>query len=308
MVALYQGNANIGLVQVDGALPNIALMKIAAHYEKKGASVDWWLGGLFDYDKVYASKIFKFSYEGPLPAKTIRGGTGYDIKAKLPDEIDSLDHAGGWFLYPKYFNHIGFSQRGCRLRCSFCVVPSKEGLPRVDSSIKGLLSNPRGQDRLVLLDDDFLGHPENEDVFLELIDRKLKVCFCQGLNIRLITERQAELLAQVKFYNPSFNNRLITFAWDNVKDERAILKGYFRCIEAGVMPYQMQFFVLIGYDSTPEEDMHRIERICDLGALPFVMPYNKKNEYQKNLARWVNNRAVFRSTPFENYKYNKESA
>ena len=214
-----------------------------------------------------------------------------------------MNHSDGWFLYPKYTNHIGFSQRGCRLNCSFCVVPQKEGKPRPDLSISQLLSNPNGKDRLVLLDDDFLGHPNCEDVFQELIDRKLKVCFSQGLNIRLITESQAQLLAKTKFYSSKFTNRLVTFAWDRYKDRKTILKGFQRCLDAGIKPSEIQFFVLVGYDTTKDQDMERIEKIRSLGALPFVMPYNKTDPYQKSLARWVNNRAIFRSVRFDDYKY-----
>jgi len=300
-------NKNIGLIQIDGKIPNIALMKIASYHKSQGDYVEWWNGPLFPYDKIYASKIFKFSYEGNLPEETIKGGTGYEIDEKLPPEIDSLDHASGWFLYPKYLNHLGFSQRGCRLSCSFCVVPQKEGKPRTDLSISQLLSNPNGKDRLVLLDDDFLGHPQCEDIFQELIDRELKVCFCQGLNIRLITDSQVSLLSKTKFYNTGFTNRLVTFAWDRFKDRKLIFKGFNRCIDAGIKPSEIQFFVLVGYDTTPDEDMERIETIAGLGSLPFVMPYDKKNLYQKSLARWVNNRAIFRSVKWKDYKYKNVS-
>jgi hypothetical protein len=49
---------------------------------------------------------------------------------------------------------------------------------------------------------------------------------------------------------------------------------------------------------TPEDEM---------GAMPFVMPYNKFDPYQKSFARWVNNRAVFKSCSWEEYKYNTQS-
>jgi len=291
----------IGLTQLDGKIPNLALMKIAGYHKQRGDEVDWWNGPLFPCEKVYASKIFDFT-EDHLPDYIIRGGTGYSHTNKLPEEIEVLDHAGGWFLYPKYLNHIGFSERGCRLNCSFCVVPEKEGKPTKEMSIGDLLSNPKGQDRLVLLDDDFLGHPDCLEVFKELIDRKLKVCFLQGLNIRLITEDQARLLAQVKFYNTGFTSRMVTFAWDRHKDRKKILSGFQRCLEAGIKAYEMQFFVLIGYDTEEAEDLERIETIRDLGALPFVMPYNKSIHYQKKLARWVNHRAIFRTVSWAEYR------
>ena len=65
----------------------------------------------------------------------------------------------------------------------------------------------------------------------------------------------------------------------------------------------MQFFVLIGYDTTPEQDYYRVMMLWEkFGALPFVMPYNKKDLYQKRFTRWVNHRAIFKSVAWEDYR------
>jgi radical SAM superfamily enzyme YgiQ (UPF0313 family) len=291
---------NIGIHHVDGNLPNMALMRIASYHKKLGHDVNWWNGPLFPYDKVYASKIFKFSYDN-LPEYVIRGGTGYDNDNQMPEEMRQSGIEDAWFLYPKYKNHFGFSERGCRLKCSFCVVPEKEGQPKKVAEISELLSNPQGEDRLVLLDDDFLGHPDNHDVFQELIDRKLKVCFSQGLNIRIITEKQAELLSKVNFRNITFKSKQVSFAWDNHKDKRLILRGIQRCKDAGIKTHQMQFFVLIGYDSTPEEDLERVMLLKEMGADPFALAYDRDVYYQRRFQRWVNHRAIFQSVGWEDY-------
>ena len=291
----------IGVSQLDGKIPNLAIMQIAAYHKGIGDSVQWWDGPMFPVDKVYASKIFSFTYDD-LPDYVIKGGTGYDWQNTLPEEIKNIDHREAWFLYPKYTNHLGFTERGCRLKCSFCVVPQKEGKPRKVAEISDLLTNPIGGDRLVLLDDDFLGHPDCLEVMDEMIDRKLKVCFSQGLNIRIITEAQAERLARIRFYNTNFTGRQVTFAWDNPKDKKSVLKGIQRCVDAGIKPYQMQFFILIGYQSTHEEDMDRVMLLKDMGADPFVMAYNKEDQYQRRFARWVNHKAIFKTVEWENYR------
>jgi hypothetical protein len=284
---------------MDGKIPNLALMRLASHYHNQGDQVEWWLGPLFNYDKVFASKIFEFTPDD-LPDYVTRGGTGFAWDSRLPNDIDP-GHSGGWFMYPEYSNHIGFSERGCRLNCSFCVVPQKEGKPKFESSIGDLLTNQRGEDRLVLLDDDFLGHPDVIDVFNELIDRKLQVNFIQGLNIRLITEEQASLLAQMRFRSNSFKNKSVSFAWDRPKDARIVKKGFARCIEAGLKPHQMQFYILVGYDSTPEEDLDRVETLRALGADPYVMAYDRTVRYQRRFQRWVNHRAIFNSVAWKEY-------
>lgn len=49
------------------------------------------VGPVKTYDRVYSSKIFDFTEENKdLPPDTIKGGTGYDIESKLPQEIDDI--------------------------------------------------------------------------------------------------------------------------------------------------------------------------------------------------------------------------
>lgn len=85
----------IGLVDVDGkdnGFPNLALMKIAAYHKAQGDEVEWANPMFGKYDKVYKSKVFTFSEDdGDIyDCEVIKGGTGYDIHAKLPAEIDAM--------------------------------------------------------------------------------------------------------------------------------------------------------------------------------------------------------------------------
>lgn len=293
----------IGILQVDGKLPNLALMKICAYHEKKGDHIEWWQGELWNYyyDKIYASKIFDFSRLPNLPETSIIGGTGIDHRNRLPIEIEKCNPS--YSLYPKCNYHIGFSMKGCRFSCNFCVVPKKEGKPYHNNTIDDLLLNPNGGNRLMLLDNDFFGSPKWKEDIQRMIDLKLRVCFEQGLNIRIITSDQAELLAQVNYQNSKFNQKYLTFAWDRVFDEGKVMNGIDICNKAGIPTNKMQFFVLIGYDSTPDHDYYRVMKLRELGAMPFVMPYDKSNKYQKAFARWVNNRAVFKSCTWNEYRY-----
>ena len=43
------------------------------------------------------------------------------------------------------------------------------------------------------------------------------------------------------------------------------------------------------------------EKLRELGVSPFVMPFNKSDNYQKRFARWVNHKAIFKSTKWEDY-------
>ena len=132
---------------------------------------------------------------------------------------------------------------------------------------------------------------------------KLKVCFVQGLNIRIITEEQAFMLAQANYTNSKFNQKYLTFAWDRFGDGKLIDKGRKICNDAGIPSNHMQFFVLIGFDTTEAQDYDRVMTLREWGCMPFVMPYKRDDPYQKSFARWVNNRAVFKSCTWEEYKY-----
>lgn len=119
---------NIGLIDVDGKMPNLALMKISAWHKKQGDSVEWY-NGLCRYDKVYMSKVFTFTadYGYYINAGIIeKGGTGYDFLKELPEDVDRM--------FPDYSLYrvdadlaYGFLTRGCPNRCKWCIVPRKEG-------------------------------------------------------------------------------------------------------------------------------------------------------------------------------------
>lgn len=157
----------------------------------------------------------------------------------------------------------------------------------------------------MLLDNDFFGSSDWAVNLTRIIDLKLKVCFVQGLNIRIITSQQALMLKQCNYQNGKFNQKYLTFAWDRYNDGKIVMKGIKICNDAGIPCNHMQFFVLIGFDTTPEQDYERVMTLSEMGCFPFVMPYNKNNQYQKNFARWVNNRAVFKSCSWSDYKYNR---
>ncbi len=98
--------------------------------------------------------------------------------------------------------------------------------------------------------------------------------------------------------------RRLTFAWDRFQDERLIIAGIERCQRYGIKPENMQFFVLIGFDTTPEQDLYRVNFLKDRGCYPFAMPYDKFDPYQRRFTRWVNHKAVFRNVPWSEYKGN----
>ena len=291
---------NVGIYDVDSKIPNLALMKISAYHKSMGDSVEMYSPLFIDsYDKIYASKIFNFS-DGSLlvPEKMIIGGTGIDMHINIPDEMERMIPDYSLYGYP---HNIGFTMRGCRLKCSFCVVPKKEGGPKPENTINEIWTQ-RTSEFIVLLDNDFFGNPLWADRIDEILAYKLKINFSQGLNIRNLKPEQAEALAAVDFRNMHNTGKQVHFAWDDPRHEKLIHKGIDLCIRSGIKPYQMAFYVLIGYHSTEEEDIHRVETLRDYGCDPYAMPYDKSDPYQNRFTRWVNHKAIFNTVRWDEYK------
>ena len=61
-------------------------------------------------------------------------------------------------------------------------------------------------------------------------------------------------------------------------------------------------YVLIGYWSDPDEDLYRVMHLWDEYKIhAFAMPYNKFDRYQKDFARWCNNKIIFKSCSWSEY-------
>lgn len=295
----------VGLIDVDGHnFPNLALMKISAWHKAQGDDVEWCFP-LSHYDIVYQSKVFDDTYSPdidwyPQADKIIKGGTGYGLDNKLPDEIEHI--YPDYSIYPELTKDTayGFLTRGCPRGCAFCIVAGKEG--RRSIKVADLSEFWRGQKKIVLLDPNILACKEHPDLLQQLIDSKAWVDINQGLDIRMTNERNIELINQIKV-------KEIHFAWDNAEDD---LKPYFERYRslAKHKPHGHwgTVYCLTNFGSTMEENLYRIYTLRDMGFDPYVMVYDKPNAPKeiRNLQRWCNNKFIFRSCEkFEDYK--KES-
>lgn len=175
----------------------------------------------------------------------------------------------------------------------FCIVRKKEGLIYATGDIYGFW---HGQSHLKLLDNNLTALPDQfERTVNSLIKEQIKVDFSQGLDIRLITSEMAQLLSKVRLW------KQIHFAFDDINLESEVRRGIEVLLKKGVAKHKLMFYVLVGFNSTPEEDMYRVEMLRGLGVDPYVMPFNRQDIYQRRLARWVNMKATFMSVPWEKY-------
>jgi len=279
----------IGLIDIDGhGFPNLALMKISTYHKSLGDIVE--IATIGEYDKVYASKLFNFSEDinsSMITCKEpiIKGGSGYDIKKNLPLEIECCEP--DYSIYPYDFS-LQFYSRGCIRNCPFCIVRQKEGNIK---SVTPMKLNPNGK-RIEVLDNNFFANPEWKSAIEDLQCQLQPVNF-HGVDVRIMNDEQAFWLMKLKHY------KQIHIAWDNPSDD---IIPHIREMIKYIKPYNIMCYVLIGYWSTPEQDLYRIEKLRELKIDPFIMPFNKSDPYQKRFARWVNHKAIFKTVKWYNYK------
>lgn len=292
---------NVLLLQLDGKVPNIALMRIAAHHRERGHGVElrtvgnaaalqrqFWDG----FDQVYASLIF--SRTRPLAeqlltiySEAVVGGTGWDLTTTL-EQYGITTKRQDYTMYPTWRQSIGFTQRGCRLRCSFCVVPQKEGAVVEEQTVNQLWRGEPWPRELILLDNDFFGQPRWRERIQEIRAGRFKVSFNQGINARFLNEETAAALASVDYRDDQMKERRIYTAWDNRKDEERLFRGLELLVANGVKPRHLMVYMLIGYwpGETHADREHRRRRLREFGALPYPMPYVRTPELI-GFQRWV---------------------
>lgn len=307
------------LIDLDGKLPNLALMKLSTWHKVQGDDVC--LNHCDRPDKVYISTLF--SWNKPNIEKLLQiypkaeiGGTGWDIRKTLPPEVEACQPDYDLYtvadILPRIRGGIatkaskikkaeqiinagiGFTSRGCIRRCGFCIVPHKEGHLHHISEIRDLL-NPRSN-VLILLDNNITADPDVIDKLHEIRDRGLIVDITQGIDVRLMTPEIAQALSEVRHL------RSIHYAWDLMEFEKQVLDGI-KLLSKYIKPWKHMCFMLTGYNTSFEEDYYRFRKLRELNIDPYIMPYNLTypSEKHHHFARWVNGR-IYKVCDFDQYE------
>lgn len=281
----------IGLLDVDGHnFPNLAQMKLSEYHKKCGDHVER-LHPFMQYDKVYCSKVFDFTpdYDFNIQSKEIiHGGVGYGLEndIKLDHEIEHTFPA--YDLYGITDHAYGFLSRGCPRNCDFCNVSQHQGNKSL--KVADLSEFWNGQKFITLLNPNILACKDSLNLLDQLQQSKAYVDFSQGLDARLVNNDNIEILKRMKL-------KSIHFAWDGAKDFKTGEKLELIANETGWNRSKIQVYVLVNFDSTLEEDLHRIMTIKALNFAPYVMIYEKdklpKKHVIRHLQRYVNNRYIF---------------
>lgn len=297
----------IGLIDVDYKhthYPNLALMKISRYHKNVGNEVEWYTP-FSQYDSVYKSKIFNYTEDDYTiinnAKKVFIGGTGLDIKATLPEEIEYLQPDYSIYNIDKKMS-LGFLTRGCPNRCSWCVVPEKEGAVKAYMSVEDIAIE--GRTNIVLMDNNILAL---KDYAIEQLNKIIfynyKVDFNQALDARLVDDNIAKLLATMR-------SDYIRFGCDTRQqiekcEEAMKMIDYYR-------KKPKKYIMYIMLHNNIYECHNRIEywkryNNVVVQAQPFRNPYsiNHVPEWQKALARWANRRWIYKKCDFKDFQVRK---
>jgi len=300
---------NVLLVDVDSVIPNLALMKLSAFHKAQGDNVDLSRGpkvpSKIEYDIVYISCIFSRNGRAArrlakrFPnAKVHLGGSGVDLKTTLPDEIEHL--MPDYELYPECDYSMGYTMRGCIRNCEFCIVPKKDGKAHHVSDIYEFWD--RRHKKIVLLDDNILALPQHfKKIAKQIIKEGLRVDFQSGFDVRLLNDDNAKIIKSLRIHEP-------TFAWDELDMENAVLRGIEILKRNGIN--RAIWYVLVGFNTTFEDALYRVNRLRELGQRVYVMLYNKEeleDRRYSHLRDWANARMSFASCTFDEYVRTREN-
>ena len=305
MVSFYIGEwMEVLLIDVDSKIPNLALMQIAAFHKNQGDNVGFHIS---KPDIVYGSIIFsknkhllnglKFFYPD---AKIHIGGSGHSYKW-LPSDMQKIKP--DYQLYNMDYS-MGFTTRGCIRNCPFCIVKAKEGKFQRWQHVEEF--HDEKFNKIQLLDNNWLA---DKEWFFEnsnwLIENEISIME-HGMDIRLLTSEICEQLARMKWIGH------MHFAFDNMKDERAVINGIQLLKEAGIdTRHLVQIYVLVDFNTTLDDDVYRCELLKKHETNAFVMAYRPpdksyppamKNKHVKHIQRWANRKWVFWATDYKNYK------
>lgn len=204
-------------------------------------------------------KIFSQKIEHHMP--------DYDLyKEYVDDQISKGRKRSSFSDYLDY--SIGFTTRGCFRKCPFCVN-KKYDKAELHSPVKEFFDPKKPY--IYLWDDNFLAYHGWESILDELEATGKPFQFRQGLDIRLMTEKKAKRLSQMRYHGD------FIFAFDDI-EERDIIEEKLKLWKR-FCSKTTKLYVLCAYKSQNENDIvetfERIKILMKYGCLPYIMSGRK---------------------------------
>lgn len=203
-------------------------LKFSAYPHKKTKVIDG-----SGYDRVYVSNIFEMNKDRVTVVNcdwVEFGGMGSNDPGKrLPDEIENTDP----FYFDDEDTSYGFITRGCIRNCWFCKVPKYEGKLKAYNTVERIVKHQK----VSFLDNNILAYEHHCEVFQWLIDRNIKCEFNQGLDFRLVNDRNMELLSKLNYWGD------YTFAFDDPKYQPLLEKKLAIMKKWVTTPWRIRFYI-----------------------------------------------------------------
>ena len=147
----------------------------------------------------------------------------------------------------------------------------------------------------MLFDNNIFAAPEHFiKICAQIKKEKLVVDFNQGLDFRLLTEDLLETMKTIR-------HKAYRFALDNIAYIKNADKAISLLKKHGIK--KCTWYVLVGFDSTFEEDLERLNFLRSHKQDVFVQRYNIKELGRKYtaLARWANQHHLFVKMTWEDF-------
>lgn len=295
------------LIDADSTIPNLALMKLSTFYKSSGYDVDFVRLELpyypgrkktvqnidtSRYTATHCSTIFPGN-KGFVAGENIDfGGTGYSVKKKLSNHIENLPP--DYNLYPENDISYGYITRGCIRDCSFCWVRQKEGWIKKVKDPSEIVAHKK----VKFLDNNILAFRGHLDILSELSEMDIKMQFIQGLDIRLLTKQNSELLGKLNYIGEYI------FAFDSI-DSEGIISRKLELMEWAA-DWRMKFYVYVHPDMPIRETVYRVGWLKSRKILPYLMRdiecwASENSDFYVDLAAYCNQPNVLKKMDFAEY-------
>jgi len=253
----------------DAPKHNLALMKISAWHKANGDSVLFNMP-IIPADYRYASILFEKNRNRFIADEY--GGPAFD-NSVLPADIEKMepDYSLTGIDYS-----LGYTFRPCFNSCAFCKVPKMDHPDCKHHSIWEF-HDPKFK-KICLLNNNTFQDSQWHKTFEEIWDADLTVIDENGYDLRLIDDKKAHALKRTKFQGK------LHFAWDRMQDESMIIEGLKILKKHKITGCRV--YVLIGYDSTEKQDLHRCDILKGYGQDPYIMPF-RGTKKEKRFKRFI---------------------
>jgi hypothetical protein len=183
---------------------------------------------------------------------------------------------------------------------------------------------------LTISDNNFPADPTCIEKMDYMIENDIAANLNQGMDARLLTAKArtdksgvsypsgdeiCEKLSKLYFINFNGTARQMHFSWDYIGVGRIVIEGLTKLVkEYGLSYSNFTVYCLSGFNTTFEEDYQRIMTLKKLKIDPYMMLFRNVDGSEgtkfdgtpqdwrmKHLARWTNNKILFRVTTFPKY-------